>query len=384
MSRSTTAAWSRGRSSTQADGPSRMPPSSCSSATSSCTTSASARAPTRGPLPLRRQRQPFAAARGGGRGPRSYRAPRGAIVVSGAEREACRAPAARRKAAMSNVASLLGLPSQARIAILHVDDVGMCHGANAAFLELYRKGAVDSGSVMVPCPWFPEIAAAARNDPSLDLGVHLTLTSEWEGYRWRAISTASRSSGLLDDDGYLPRRCRPLRAQLVPEAAEVEMRAQIDRALAAGIDATHIDTHMGAALVPELLAIYLRLGREYKLPVLLPRDLASYLDRLDLGPVDPAALFERGRRARESRRPNCRPLPHDARRAERRGAGRLPQSARYPPPRPRLRGPSLQCSGRHRGDRAAACALAYRRASPLCQRRAATLGGRDGHRPRWL
>jgi hypothetical protein len=188
---------------------------------------------------------------------------------------------------MSNVASLLGLPSQARIAVLHVDDVGMCHGANAAFLELYRKGAVDSGSVMVPCPWFPEIAAAARNDPSLDLGVHLTLTSEWECYRWRAISTASRSSGLLDDDGYLPRRCRPLRAQLVPEAAEIEMRAQIDRALAAGIDATHIDTHMGAALVPELLAIYLRLGREYKLPVLLPRDLASYLDRLDLGPVDP-------------------------------------------------------------------------------------------------
>ena len=104
------------------------------------------------------------------------------------------------------------------------------------------------------------------------------------------ISTASRSSGLVDDDGYLPRRCRPLRAQLVPEAAEIEMRAQIDRALAAGIDATHLDTHMGAALVPELLAITLRLGREYRLPVLLPRDLASYLDRLDLGPVDPGAL----------------------------------------------------------------------------------------------
>lgn len=189
---------------------------------------------------------------------------------------------------MSNVASRLGLPAEARIAILHVDDVGMCHGANAAFVELYRKGAVDSGSVMVPCPWFPEIAAAARNDPSLDLGVHLTLTSEWEGYRWRPISATMRSSGLLDDDGYFPRRCRPLRAQLVPEAAEIEMRAQIDRALAAGIDATHLDTHMGAALVPELLAIYLRLGRDYRLPVLLPRDLGSYLDRLDLGAVDPA------------------------------------------------------------------------------------------------
>ena len=188
---------------------------------------------------------------------------------------------------MRNVASKLGLPASARIAILHVDDVGMCHGANAAFLELYRKGAVNSGSVMVPCPWFPEIAAAARNDPSLDLGVHLTLTSEWEGYRWRAISTTSRSSGLVDNDGYLPHRCRPLRAQIVPEAAEIEMRAQIDRVLASGIDATHLDTHMGAALVPELLATYVRLGREYRLPVLLPRDLASYLNRLDLGSVDP-------------------------------------------------------------------------------------------------
>jgi hypothetical protein len=189
---------------------------------------------------------------------------------------------------VSNIAAQLGLTSDARIAILHVDDVGMCHGANAAYLDLYRKGAVDSGSVMVPCPWFAEIAEAARKDPSLDLGVHLTLTSEWEGYRWRAISTACRSSGLLDDEGYLPRRCRPLRAQLVPEAAEAEMREQIERALAAGIDVTHLDTHMGAALVPELLAIYLRLGREYRLPVLLPRDLASYLDRLDLGPLDPA------------------------------------------------------------------------------------------------
>lgn len=188
---------------------------------------------------------------------------------------------------MSAAASALGLQAGARAVILHVDDVGMCHGANAAFLELFRSGAVDTGSVMVPCPWFPEIAAAARQDTALDLGVHLTLTSEWEGYRWRAISTSSRASGLVDDDGYLPRRCRMLRAHVVPEAAETEMRAQIDRALAAGIDATHLDTHMGAALLPELLAITLRLGREYRLPVLLPRDLGSYLERLDLGPVDP-------------------------------------------------------------------------------------------------
>ena len=128
--------------------------------------------------------------------------------------------------------------------ILHVDDVGMCHGANGAYLELFRAGAVDTGAVMVPCPWFAEIAAAARSDRNLDLGVHLTMTSEWDHYRWRALSNVSRASGLVDDDGDLPRNCVRLRANIVPQACEIEMRAQIDRALGAGIDATHLDTHM--------------------------------------------------------------------------------------------------------------------------------------------
>ena len=189
---------------------------------------------------------------------------------------------------MTNIGPALGLAPATRIVTLHVDDVGMCHGANKAFLDLYAAGAVDSGSVMVPCPWFPEIAEAARKDRALDLGVHLTLTSEWDGYRWRAISSTSPASGLVDDDGYLPRNCLKLRARLVPDAAEAEMRAQIERALACGIDMTHLDTHMGAALVPELLTILLRLGRAYRVPVLLPRNLPSYLDVLRLGAVDPA------------------------------------------------------------------------------------------------
>jgi predicted glycoside hydrolase/deacetylase ChbG (UPF0249 family) len=189
---------------------------------------------------------------------------------------------------MTDICGALGLAARTRILSLHVDDVGMCHGANQAYLELFKAGAIDTGSVMVPCPWFPEIAEAARRDRGLDLGVHLTLTSEWDGYRWRAISTSSLASGLVDDDGYLPRNCLKLRQRLVPEAAEAEMRAQIERALASGIDMTHLDTHMGAALVPELLAILLRLGRAYRVPVLLPRNLASYLDVLRLGAVDPA------------------------------------------------------------------------------------------------
>ena len=133
-----------------------------------------------------------------------------------------------------------------------------------------------------------EIATEAAAEPALDLGIHLTLTSEWPQYRWRPLSTASRASGLIDDDGYCWRNCLALRARVVPEAAEIEMRAQIDRAIACGIAPTHLDTHMGAALAPELLAIYLRLGREYRLPALLPRDFASYTRVLKLGEFDDA------------------------------------------------------------------------------------------------
>jgi hypothetical protein len=188
----------------------------------------------------------------------------------------------------SPLAAALGFGPEDRIVIPHQDDVGMCHGSNRAFLELARDGFVTCGSAMVPCPWFPQIAEAAAADPALDLGIHLTLTSEWPHYRWRPISTTSAASGLLDPDGYMWRRVAPLREHVVPEAAEVEMRSQIERALAAGIDPTHLDTHMGAALAPELLAIYLRLGREYRLPMLLPRRFSSYLDVLPLGPADPA------------------------------------------------------------------------------------------------
>lgn len=177
--------------------------------------------------------------------------------------------------------------SDRRILVPHLDDVGMCHGANRAMLELSRAGILTCGSVMVPCPWFPEIAQAYRTRRDIDLGVHLTLTSEWQGYRWRPLTGCSRKGGLVDDDGFMWRNCVLLRRHVDPRAAEEEMRAQIETALAAGIDLTHLDTHMGAAAVPELVEIYLRLGRLYRLPVLLPRVIATYLDVLKLGAVQP-------------------------------------------------------------------------------------------------
>ena len=169
--------------------------------------------------------------------------------------------------------------------VVHEDDVGMTHGANAAFVELSRLGTCSSGSVMVPCPWFPEAAELAANDPALDLGVHLTLTSEQKPYRWRPLTAAPRSAGLTDACGYFwPDVPRARRA--APEAVEAELRAQLETAIAAGIEPTHLDAHTGTAQMPEFVKILRQLGREYRLPVLLVKDLSRYNPATYAGPLD--------------------------------------------------------------------------------------------------
>ena len=160
--------------------------------------------------------------------------------------------------------------------VLHQDDVGMCHGANVAFSELSNLGSITSGSVMVPCPWFREAAEMAASNKKLDLGVHLTLTAEKEFYRWPPLTSAGKSSGLVDDDGYMWRDVSSVRRNANIEAVALELRAQIDFALASGFDVTHLDAHMGVTLAPEFCAIYISLGAEYRLPVLLTKKLSQY------------------------------------------------------------------------------------------------------------
>jgi chitin disaccharide deacetylase len=183
---------------------------------------------------------------------------------------------------MADLAAALGYHSDARVLIPHIDDVGVCHGANRAFVELAGQGFVTTASVMVPCPWFPETVDLVREQPELDLGVHLTLTSESRACRWRPISTTSPKSGLLDHDGFMWPDVPSVRRHADRRAVETELRAQVEAALAAGIDVTHLDTHMGVAAAPEFVETYLELGREYRLPVLL----------LDMGPLD-ADLYPR-------------------------------------------------------------------------------------------
>jgi chitin disaccharide deacetylase len=172
------------------------------------------------------------------------------------------------------------------VLIPHVDDLGVSHGANQAFALLSGLGFVTCGSVMPPCGWFTEVVEMARERPALDVGVHLTLTSESRACRWRPISTASAASGLIDGDGYMWPDVPSLRRHADPAAVETELRAQIEAALGAALDVTHLDTHMGAAAAPEFAAIYAALGRAYRLPVLLTRDSASYHSVLAMGPLD--------------------------------------------------------------------------------------------------
>jgi predicted glycoside hydrolase/deacetylase ChbG (UPF0249 family) len=172
---------------------------------------------------------------------------------------------------MSNpVLRELGFADDDRVVLIHADDVGMCAASVDAFFELAGGALRVSGSAMVPCGGFAEVAARCRARDDVDIGVHLTLTSEWDSYRWGPISTCDRTSGLIDDEGYFHRNQNAW-TSVNCLAARAEIEAQVDRALAAGIDVTHVDTHMCACLHPCLADDYFALGRARGVPVLVTR-----------------------------------------------------------------------------------------------------------------
>jgi len=172
---------------------------------------------------------------------------------------------------MSNpVLRELGFAADDRVVLVHADDVGMCGASVDAFFELAGGELPLSGSAMVPCAGFAEVAQRCRGCDDVDIGVHLTLTSEWDGYRWGPITTCDRASGLTDDEGSFHRN-QSAWTSIDRTTARAEIEAQVDRALAAGIDVTHVDTHMCACLHPSLADDYLALARARGVPVLVTR-----------------------------------------------------------------------------------------------------------------
>jgi predicted glycoside hydrolase/deacetylase ChbG (UPF0249 family) len=189
------------------------------------------------------------------------------------------------------LAERLGYPADSKLLIIHADDLAVAHSEDAASFDALDKKAVTSASIMIPCPWLTEVAAYAKAHPDADLGLHLTLTSEWSTYRWGPIESKDQVPSLLDPSGYLWADTAPAAQHLTAEEVEREIRAQIARAVAAGIHPTHLDSHMGALFSrPDLFAVYVKIAHEYKLPFLAlrttgaPKELLALLSEKDIIP----------------------------------------------------------------------------------------------------
>jgi predicted glycoside hydrolase/deacetylase ChbG (UPF0249 family) len=182
-----------------------------------------------------------------------------------------------------SITEKLGFDASDKVVIFHIDDMGFSHASNVASFECLDFGIASCGSILVPAPWFLEVASICKNNPKYDLGIHLTFTCEYDLYRWRALSTVDPKSGLLDSEKSLWRTSEEAIANVTITAAELEMRAQIQMALENGIDITHIDTHMGTVIDTKFLPIYLKMAREFNVPAFLPKVNKQMLIERGLG-----------------------------------------------------------------------------------------------------
>ena len=167
------------------------------------------------------------------------------------------------------IAERLGHPRDAKLLILHADDLGVAHSENTASFDALLKGGINSASIMMPTPWVTEVAAFSKANPSADLGLHLVMTSEWDTFRWGGLAPNDKTPSLHDPDGTMPRQTQTVATRAKQDEVERELRAQIDRAYAIGLKPTHVDSHMGALFnTPELFATYVKVARSYRLPFL--------------------------------------------------------------------------------------------------------------------
>jgi chitin disaccharide deacetylase len=168
-------------------------------------------------------------------------------------------------------AQVLGFGPQEKLLIIHADDAGMCHAHNRATIDGMEKGVINSSSIMMPCPWIMEAIDYYKKNPSADFGVHMTLNSEWKNYRWRPVAPRDKVKGLIDEEGYIWGDTRESATHASGAEVEVELRAQVQRALDLGIKPTHLDSHMGTVFVrPDFFAAYRKVALEFGIPYMLP------------------------------------------------------------------------------------------------------------------
>jgi len=186
-----------------------------------------------------------------------------------------------------------GFDPREKLLIIHADDVGMCHSANKATFEAFRKGILSSCSLMIPCPWILEAAEFFKENPGYDHGIHSTLTSEWRFYRWGPVAPKNLVPSLLDDQGYLWRRASDA-ARARVEEVELELKAQVKRSFELGFKPSHLDTHMGTVYQrPALLRTYMKVAVEHGLRPMLVKPSAEIVRRaLEEGVVLPDGLVK--------------------------------------------------------------------------------------------
>lgn len=177
----------------------------------------------------------------------------------------------------------LGFSDDTRAVIIHTDDIGMCHASVQAFKDLWAFGTITSAATMVPCPWFPAVAEMCRENPEMDMGVHATLNAEWKSYRWVPVSDVGATSGLRDDAGYFHDDPDDTFRLASVEDVEQEVNEQIEKALKAGINITHVDSHMGAIMDPKFIQTYVQAASSRLLPNMLPRLSVKGIEMMGVG-----------------------------------------------------------------------------------------------------
>ena len=175
-------------------------------------------------------------------------------------------------------AEKLGWVKGDRVVIFHVDDAGMSHDSNTGAIEAIEKGVATSTSVMFPCPWVVECTHYAKAHPNVDMGLHCTLTSEWDIYRWGPVAGIKAVPGLTDEEGGMWHSAKNSVTHATPDEVETELRAQLDRCMKLGWKPTHLDSHMGTVFdSPAFLERYIKIGAENGIPVMVPGGAAYYL-----------------------------------------------------------------------------------------------------------